>query len=134
MEEKEIEDFMKSYSSAFRPGNSNKMERFYCYPTTMLSGEMRIILETGDEVSSAISAGLEALESNGFSHSELLELHIHKLTQESAIVSATYNRLKTDGSILEKIAATYNLFKENGDTWKVLMTTTHGIDGLIKNV
>lgn len=58
-------------------------------------------------------------------------MYIHNLADDLAIVSARYNRFKSNESVLEEISAIYTLLKDDGLGWKIVAIITHDADKLI---
>jgi ketosteroid isomerase-like protein len=131
MQHAEIREFIHRYCEAFRPGNIEAVAQYFHYPTILLSDGMSIPLLDAKALSAALGVALSALADNGFAYSQPQQLHIHGLTNETAIVSARYNRCRADGSLLEEIAATYTLLKTAEQGWKIVTIITHDRDNLI---
>lgn len=127
----EISQLIQAYGAAFRPGNESELPMFFAFPVHIIVHGDRAQIASPDELEQLMSATLEALAENNFSHSELEELHVHSLSQYAAIVSTRFNRLKKDGSLLEEIAATYHVFRSDGEGWKIVGITVHDTDKLV---
>lgn len=128
----EVRKFMHDYCDSFRPGNADAMADFFYYPATMLTNGMCLQINSPDELTSILASGLQSLEAVGFAKSESREMHVHILADDVATVSGRYNRLKSDGSLLEKIAATYTLFKVPDLGWRIVLLVIHDIDKIIR--
>jgi hypothetical protein len=129
----EFIEFVHDYSSAFRPGNVQEMAQFFTFPCCMIANGRRLNIGSPGELLAMFSGALEALASKGFSHSEVREIHAHSLAEDTAIVSASYDRLRADGSLLETLAATYNLWRGEGRRWKIVLITLHDANNLLRN-
>ena len=89
------------------------------------------MLPTAADVEKFFSAARQDLKERGYSHSELLEVHVRLLNTTVALVSSLFTRYKTDGSVLATLGATYVLRKTDG-VWKIAVITVHPAKDVIR--
>jgi hypothetical protein len=126
-----ISVMLEKYCAAFRPGNAKSIAQFYHCPATVFANGMMITLSNRADIENLLSAGLNALESRDFSHSNITSMHIHPFSDEVVLVSASFSRLSTKGDVLENIAATYTLFNAPEAGWEIATLIAHNTDQLI---
>ncbi len=126
-----ISTFIEHYCATFRPGNAAAAVSYFHFPVIIVAGGSKLHFSKVDELKAMFDNGLGALQESGFSHSTVGEMHIHRLTDTVAIVSAAFTRWHEDGSVLENIAATYTLLAESGEDWKITALIAHDSSGLI---
>ena len=131
MKNSEISKFIHEYCDAFRPDNFNKMEKYFHFPMSLLARGMSLQFANFDEFAIILNAMLSDLAAKGFSYSKIQTLYIHRLADDIAIVSASYKRFNTDGSVLEAIAATYTLRKDAKSAWGIVAIISHEVDKVI---
>ncbi|WP_373083665.1 hypothetical protein [Zhongshania sp.] len=131
MSNSEISKFIHEYCDTFRPGGSSEMPKYFHCPVTMLSGGVNLQFGCTDDLALALSSILSGLEAKGFSYSKIQELHIHRLSENTAIVSASFKRFTSDHAVLEEIAATYTIFKKTDLSWGIITIITHELDKVI---
>ena len=96
----------------------------------ILPQEVRV-LPTAADVEKFFGAARQDLKERGYSHSELLEVHVRLLGATVALVSSLFTRYKTDGSVLATLGATYVLRKTDG-VWKIAVITVHPAKDVIR--
>ena len=92
--------------------------------------DVRVLLTTAD-VEKHYGAAFQDLKKSGYSHSELLEVHVRLLGTAVALVSSVFKRYKTDGAELATLGATYLLRKTDG-VWKIAVLTGHPAKDVIR--
>ncbi len=126
-----LNQFLGDYCRAFRPHNMPAMADFFNVPVTMISGGRANTLSTEEQLTNSLQIVMNGLVTQGFDHSEIDEVHIHPLSAKTALLSAIFSRLKTDGSLLQKIGATYTVI-DSGEGYKIATLVAHDTDGLVK--
>ena len=92
--------------------------------------DVRVLLTAAD-VEKHYGAAFQDLKKSGYSHSELLEVHVRLLGTAVALVSSVFKRYKTDGSELATLGSTYLLRKTDG-VWKIAVITGHPAKDVIR--
>ena len=89
------------------------------------------MLPTTADVEKFYGAALQDLKERGYSHSDLLEVHVRLLGTTVALVSSLFKRYKTDGSELATLGGTYLLRKTDG-VWKIAVLIGHPAKDVIR--
>lgn len=119
-----LNDFLLEYCAAFRPGNIPEVAKYYHLPVTMIFGGQVAILTSEQQVIDTLQTIMDKLINSDFHRSRLDLCHIHELTKNTALLSASFSRLNTDDEILEQIGATYTVIKiEEG--YKIAVLVAH---------
>ncbi|RLA42907.1 MAG: hypothetical protein DRR06_13415 [Gammaproteobacteria bacterium] len=127
-----INSFLYDYCAAFRPGNIPAVAKFYRPPVTMIFANQVSILDDEGKIIRTLQSIMDTLTNKDFSHSQVDSCNIHQLTDKTALLSATFSRLKTDGTLLEKLGATYTVI-DDGDGYKIAALIAHGVETVIGN-
>lgn len=125
------EEFLRDYCASFVPGNMEIVAAYYRLPVTMIFGENIQVLDTRDKVLKALNAVMDGLVEKGFDHTEVDEYHCHRLNDTTSILSAAFSRLKTDGSLLEKLGASYTVVND-GAGYKISYLIAHRPDRIMR--
>ena len=128
--EDSIRKFLLDYCTAFRPGNIVAVAEFYNVPLTMISDGRVAVVDDRSKIISIFNATMADLAGKGFDHSRVDNCAVHPLTDNTALISATFSRLKSDGSILERLGATYTVIND-GDNYKIATLIAHAPQALI---
>jgi hypothetical protein len=67
---------------------------------------------------------MDVLRSRGFAKSELIDLHLKRLSATTVIAGSVAVRTKTDGHKLERAGVVYLLQKTNGE-WQIATNVIH---------
>ncbi len=126
-----ISDFIEGYCAAFRPGGAAAAAGYFHYPVTLLAGGAKQSFVSPHELEAMLGAGLAALSDKGFSHSTVDEMNIHPFGAAVALASGVFTRWHKNGSVLEKVGATYTVINEGAGDWKITTLITHGVDTII---
>ena len=125
-----LKTFLLDYCEAFRPGNISAVVEFYHSPATMIFGNRISVLSNGDEIASTLQAVLDDLVDRDFYRSRVDSCHVHEFSEYTALLSATFSRLKEDDSVLEQLGATYTVVnKDNG--YKIATLVAHNTTSII---
>lgn len=125
-----LKTFLLDYCAAFRPGNISAVAGFYLSPATLIFGDRISVLSNTDEIASTLQAVLDDLVGRGFCRSRVDSCHVHEFTENTALLSATFSRLKEDDSVLEQLGATYTVVNK-GSGYKIATLVAHGTTSVI---
>jgi uncharacterized NTF2-like protein DUF6841 len=127
-----LNNFLLDYCAAFRPGNIAAVAEFYHSPVTMIFGDRVSVLKNEDEIINTLQAVMDGLVNQGFCRSEVDSCHVHEFAENTALLSATFSRLKEDDTVLEKLGATYTVVNK-GSGYKIASLVAHGTASVISN-
>lgn len=74
---------------------------------------------------------IESLQARGYARSELDRATVKLLSETTALAAVQWIRRKADEEELERVGATYALFKSE-DGWKIVMVTVHSPAALLE--
>ena len=90
--------------------------------------------ETPNNIRRAIRSWRRNLNFNGYDHTEWDSVSVRPMSDDTAIVSTVFRRIKNNGDVLFHGAATYTLLRQDGE-WKIFLMHVHeperalGFDG-----
>lgn len=125
-----LNSFLLDYCAAFRPGNIAAVAEFYHSPVIMIFGDKVTILKNTEEVITTLQAVMNDLIKKDFCRSRVDSCNVHEFTANTALLSATFSRLKEDDTVLEKIGATYTVVNK-GSGYKIASLVAHGTTSVI---
>lgn len=128
-----LEDFLTRYCESFRKGNAAVAAAFYHEPAVMIFADRMMVLDTRADITRTLDRILTELIERGFSHSVVDVVHVIPLTAGTALISATFSRLRGDGGVLERLGATYTVIEADGDC-KIACIVAHAVDRVIRTV
>ena len=77
-----------------------------------------------------MQAVMNDLIKKDFCRSRVDSCNVHEFTANTALLSATFSRLKEDDTVLEKIGATYTVVNK-GSGYKIASLVAHGTTSVI---
>jgi len=75
---------------------------------------------------------MDSLKARGFARSKRVEKYVKLQSNSTATASVLWIRFKKDGSEIERLGATYALYKSNAN-WKIAMVMVHEPDGVLRS-
>ncbi len=116
----EIEAAYRHYIAVFNREDAGALVGCYAHPHVMLSGGQGLTgVQTEAEhhtVYHNIMAGLRASE---WGRSDVDALQVFPYSESLAQIVADVTRYKRDGSVLEKLRATY-MYRRDAESWKIV--------------
>jgi len=117
---REIEDAYRHYIDVFNREDAAGFVGCYCHPHAMLSGERGLSMVNTDADHLRLYQQLmKPLHEREWGRSGIDRMQIWPFSKTLAQLAADVTRYKKDGSVLEKLRATY-MFRRDGGTWKIL--------------
>ena len=130
-EQTNLSHFLLDYCAAFRPENIPSVAKFYQLPVTMIFDGQVTVLKTEEEIIATLQAIMDRLIAKNFQYSRVDQSHVHRLTENTALISASFSRLDTEGTVLEELGATYTLIND-GNGYKIAVLVAHCTQAVIK--
>ena len=131
----EVVAFMNHYLDSFDNQNSRYTASLHHAPFYLLAPHgVLTAFETPDKIRRTMRRWRRTLNYNGYDHTEWVSVHVRPMSDDTAIVSTVFNRIKNTGELLFQGAATYTLLRQEG-AWKILLMHVHeperalGFDG-----
>jgi len=121
----------RAYGEAFSRHDLSTIVQHCNVPFVVILPQEERVLPTTADVEKFYGAALQDLKERGYSHSDLLEVHVRLLGTTVALVSSLFKRYKTDGSELATLGGTYLLRKTDG-VWKIAVLIGHPAKDVIR--
>jgi ketosteroid isomerase-like protein len=122
---------LQSYEKAWTDHDSTAIASYYYEPAMRVSPAGPIVRQTREEQESFFSAFLPGLMQRGFDKGKWEQLNVHLLGPDTAFASGILVRMRKDGSVLERIAASYGLQK-TPEGWKIFLSDTHAPETVMR--
>ena len=104
----------------------------YCHVPCIFNSPQGVrVMATAAEVEALFTAVMESLKASSYARSELKGLHVKQMSKNTALVSVSRVRYKTDGQELEQLGETYTLRKTD-DSWKIVVAMIHDPDTILR--
>ena len=117
--------FMDHYLDSFDNQNSRYIASLHHAPLYLLAPHGALTeFETPEKIRRTVRRWKRTLNYNGYDHTEWVSVTVQPMSDETAIVSTVFNRIKNTGELLFQGAATYTLLRQNGE-WKVFLMHVH---------
>jgi ketosteroid isomerase-like protein len=117
---REIETAYHHYIEVFNREDAAGFVGCYAHPHAMLSGEQgMVIISTAEDHQRLYQRIMKTLHERGWGRSGIDRLQIFPFSESLAQLVADVTRYTKDGSVLEKLRATY-MFRREGGAWKML--------------
>ena len=129
-EEQAITDTFRSYIDSFRTLQPSNV-LCYCHaPFLFISSQGVRMMADLKELEDLIDRLMASLKARDFSRSEITDMRVSQMSDNTAFVSVSRVRYKTDGQELERLGETYTLQKIS-DAWKIVTAITHDPDAIL---
>lgn len=133
--EEDVLAFMDHYLDSFDNQPSRFTASLHHAPMYLLAPHGVLTeFETSEKIRRTLRRWRRHLNYNGYDHTEWVSVNVQPMSDDTAIVSTVFNRIKNTGELLFKGAATYTLLRRDG-AWKIFLMHVHkperalGFDG-----
>ena len=117
---REIEAAYHHYIAVFNREDAAAFVGCYAHPHVMLSGEQGLTnVQTEADHHTVYQNIMAGLHASGWGRSEIDGLQVFPYSGSLAQIVADVTRYKRDGSVLEKLRATY-LYRRDAERWKIV--------------
>lgn len=121
-----------SYLSAFSSGQAGIIaNQIYAAPAYSVPAQGPRLSLTSEALLPVFENQIAELATDDFEKTEAQRTNICVLNQSAAIVSATFTRYRSDGSVIGRGAATY-FFARFPENWKIVAVTSHLQEDVIR--
>lgn len=127
--------FMDHYLDSFDNQPSRYTASLHHAPMYLLAPHGVLTeFETTDKIRRTVRRWRRHLNFNGYDHTEWESVNVQPMSDDTAIVSTVFRRIKNTGELLFQGAATYTLVRRDGE-WKIFLMHVHeperalGFDG-----
>lgn len=115
---------MDGYMASFNKGDTKSVANNSFTNPGLAMGPNGVTINTPEQLEKQYTGNLERLKEAGWAKSVVLKYEVCVMNANVAFASSTFNRVKTDGSILAEGATTYMLNKGK-DGWRIAMLIGH---------
>lgn len=117
--------FMDHYLDSFDNQPSRHTASLHHAPMYLLAPHgVLTAFETTDKVRRTVRRWRRTLNFNGYDHTEWVSVNVQPMSDDTAIVSTVFDRIKGTGELLFRGAATYTLLRQDGE-WKIFLMHVH---------
>ena len=127
--------FMNHYLDSFDNNPSRYTASLHHAPMYLLAPHGVLTeFETSDKIRRTVRRWRRSLNFRGYDHTEWESVNVQPMSDDTAIVSTVFKRIKGTGELLFQGAATYTLLRQDGE-WKIFLMHVHeperalGFDG-----
>jgi hypothetical protein len=119
----DVAKLIEAYGDAFGRGPSAIAE-FYAEPCVTARAGVARVHATRKDVESLFAEVEETYRARGFTHGDVLSLHVELLGSNSALATVQWAYRGACEELLWKSTFSYNLYRLDG-RWKILIQTMH---------
>lgn len=129
-DEEAITQTFTNYTQIFQTLDPNTALPYFHVPCMFIHPQEVRDLATAADVKALLTQVMEGLKARSYAQSELMDLHVKQMLENTALVSASRVRYATDGRELERLGETYTLRKTEGG-WKIAVAMIHDPDTVL---
>ena len=117
--------FMNHYLDSFDNQSSRYIASLHHAPLYLLAPHGVLSeFETSEKIRRTVRRWKRTLNHNGYDRTEWVSVSVQPMSDDTAIVSTVFNRIKNTGELLHQGAATYTLLRQDG-AWKIFLMHVH---------
>lgn len=117
---RELQGFYRGYIEAFNREDIDQFTQCFNYPYAWITGERGLTMCSSEsDHQSGASQMMIALKGRGWARSQTDRLEAWPMAESLAMIMADVTRFKGDGSILERVRASYTLRRVAGG-WRIV--------------
>lgn len=129
-EEQAITETFRNYVDSFQTLQTANVLRFCDTLRLFISPQGIHMMADAKEVEEFVGHLMASLKSRDFLRSEITDMRVSQMSDNTAFVSVSRVRYKTDRQELGRLGETYTLQKING-AWKIVMAIAHDPDAIL---
>jgi ketosteroid isomerase-like protein len=126
-----VAQVLADYYKAFSTLDAQAVEPFFHEPSQLVGPAGVVPTPTRAAVAAAFQPVMNALRARGFSKSELINLHLKRLSATTVLAGGVAVRRKADGQELERAGVVYLLQKTNAG-WQVATVVIHDAESALR--
>src|SRR5215475_12232885 len=130
-EEEAITQTFTKYVQTFQTLGPHATLPYFHVPCMFIPPQGVRVLATAADIEALLTQVMQGLKARSYARSELTELHAHQMSENTALVSVSRVRYKTDGEELERLGETYTLRRTEGG-WKIVVAMIHDPDTILR--
>ena len=122
-----VAQVLTDYYRAFSTLDAQAVLPYFHEPSQLVSPAGVVPTPTRAALAALFQPSMEALRARGFAKSELINLHLKRLSAATVIAGGVAVRRKTDGEELERAGVVYLMQKTNAG-WQIATIVIHDAD------
>jgi len=122
-----VAQVLTDYYRAFSTLDAQAVLPYFHEPSQLVSPAGVVPTPTRAALAAFFQPHMEALRARGFAKSELINLHLKRLSAATVIAGGVAVRRKTDGEELERAGVVYLMQKTNAG-WQIATIVIHDAD------
>jgi ketosteroid isomerase-like protein len=122
-----VAQVLTDYYRAFSTLDAEAVKPYFHEPWQLVSPAGVGVGTTRAALAAVFQPAMEALRARGFAKSELINLHLKRLSAATVIAGGVAVRRKTDGEELERAGVVYLMQKTNAG-WQIATIVIHDAD------
>jgi ketosteroid isomerase-like protein len=130
-DEEAITQAFKNYIQVFQSLDPHATLPYFHLPCIFIPPQGVRVLLTAAEVAALLTQIMEGLKARDYARSEVLDLHVNRMSGNTALVTVSRVRYATDGRELERFGETYTLRRIEAG-WKILVAMIHDPDIVLR--
>ena len=130
-EDEAITQTFTKYIQTFQTLGPHATLPYFHVPCMFIPPQGVRVLATAADVEALLTQVMEGLKARSYARSELTDLHVHQMSENTALVSVSRVRYKSDGQELERLGETYTLRRTEGG-WKIAVAMIHDPDTILR--
>jgi hypothetical protein len=123
-DEQSILDVLRGVEGAFSDTDLPRWLSYFHSSYLIMAPQGVIAPASESEALALLRPHIDSLQARGYARSELNGATVKLLSKTTALAAVEWIRRKADEEELERVGATYALFKSD-DGWKIVMVTVH---------
>ena len=123
-EEQAIMQTLQAYEEAWSRHDAHAVAGFYYEPAMRVGKGGPAVRTTRADQGAFFDGFLRGLVERGYARSAWEGLEVRLLDERTALASGITDRYREDGTVFERVAVTYGLWR-TGEGWKIFLSTTH---------
>ena len=126
-----VAQVLTDYYRAFSTLDAEAVKPYFHEPSQLIGPAGAGSAPTRAALAAFFQPSMEALRARGFAKSELINLHLKRLSAATVIAGGVAVRRKTDGEELERAGVVYLMQKTNAG-WQVATIVMHDADDALR--
>lgn len=127
----EVRQTLQAYEQAWSRHDAHAVADFYFEPAMRVSKGGPVVRATRADQETFFDGYLRAIVARGYERSEWESLDARLFDPQTALASGISVRYRADGSVLERVAVTYQLWN-TGKGWKIFLSATHAPETVLQ--
>jgi ketosteroid isomerase-like protein len=126
-----VTQLLADYYTAFSSLDARAVEPYFHEPSQLVSPAGVVPTPTRAAVTAAFQPVMDALRARHFATSELMQLHLKRLSATTVIAGGVAVRRKADGQELDRAGVVY-LLQKVGVGWQFATVVIHNADDALR--